>query len=342
MKIFNSLLFVFTFLSFRISYPQDTFSIDAVDPLTGEVGSAGASCISGCIILSDVHPGIGVIHTQASYVSQNQVYARNLMNMGLSPQQIIDSLVAHDYSNNPTIRQYGIVDLIGGGRTAAYTGINCTNYKNHIIGPTYTIQGNILLGQRILDSMQFRFLNTIGTLAQKLMAALQGAKIIGADTRCSSRNTSSISAFIRVAKPGDTTGTYYLALNVNSTPVGKDPIDSLQVLFNNWLTNLNENKTGIPDRFELFQNYPNPFNPQTLITYSLPENAYVKLKLFSNLGVEISTLTDEMQNPGSYKVQVSNDDLNLTSGIYYYRIEVNETSGAKKSYMETRKMAVIK
>ncbi|MCC6864825.1 MAG: DUF1028 domain-containing protein [Ignavibacteria bacterium] len=114
-------------------YSQDTFSITAVDPVTGYVGSAGASCVAGSIILSDVHPNRGVIHTQAYYLSSNQVYARNLMNQGLSPQQIIDSLVLHDAQNNPTIRQYGITDFIGNTvRTAGYTGVNCTNYKNHV------------------------------------------------------------------------------------------------------------------------------------------------------------------------------------------------------------------
>lgn len=48
------------------------------------------------------------------------------MMQGLSPQQIIDSLVAHDVGNNPHIRQYGIVDYNDGHpRSAAYTGINC-------------------------------------------------------------------------------------------------------------------------------------------------------------------------------------------------------------------------
>jgi hypothetical protein len=42
-----------------------TFSIVAIGPKTGEVGSAGASCIAGSIILSDPHPGVGVVHTQA-------------------------------------------------------------------------------------------------------------------------------------------------------------------------------------------------------------------------------------------------------------------------------------
>src|SRR5688500_5536204 len=78
---------------------QDTFSICAVDTVTGEVGSAGASCIDGTqiaggvVIISDVHNGVGVIHTQSYWLIQNQNYANSLMVAGLSPQQIIDSLV---------------------------------------------------------------------------------------------------------------------------------------------------------------------------------------------------------------------------------------------------------
>ena len=219
-----------------LSKAQDTFSICAVDTATGQVGSAGATCIpsagTSAIIISDVHPGVGVIHTQSYLVAGNQNYARSLMNLGLTPQQIIDSVVAHDVQNNPSIRQYGAVSLDSGGLSAAYTGVNCFSYHNHITGPNYAIQGNILLGQQILDSMEARFLNTPGSLACKLMAAMQGAKVPGADTRCMSYGISSFSAFVRVANPGDTPGNFLLDLTVNIYPDSIDPIDTLQVLFN--------------------------------------------------------------------------------------------------------------
>ena len=109
---------------------QDTFSIVAVDTITGEIGSAGASCVGpiggiGAFILSDVIEGIGGIHTQASWNATNQQNARARMLEGLSPQEIIDWLVANDVQNNPHIRQYGIVDLTRNGESAAYTGSNC-------------------------------------------------------------------------------------------------------------------------------------------------------------------------------------------------------------------------
>lgn len=329
----NILLVLILFLVFIVNtYSQDTFSITAVDPVTGQVGSAGASCISNCLILSDVHPGVGVIHTQAYWNSTNQNYAKSLMNLGLSPQQIIDSLVAHDAQNNPTIRQYGIVDLIGGGRTAAYTGVNCNNYKNHIIGPTYTIQGNILLGQKVLDSMQARFLNTTGTLADKLMAALQGAKMIGADTRCT--NKSSISAFLRVAKPSDTLNTLYLHLNVGNTTGSNDPIDSLQVLYNQWLLTGIKNLSGeVPVGVTLQQNYPNPFNPETKIRFSIDGNYFVKVKIYSLTGQEIKTLFNDYLSTGNYELIWNGAE--YSSGVYYYQLQAGD-------FVQTRRMTLVK
>ncbi len=334
MKKYISILSFIVFLSLNDSIKaQDTFSICAVDPATGEVGSAGASCVNNCTILSDVHPGYGVVHTQASWLSANQNYARSLMELHLSPQAIIDSLILHDAQNNPTIRQYGIVDLTGGGRSAAYTGVNCLNYKNHITGPTYSIQGNILLGQAILDSMHSRFLNTPGDLSKKLMAAMQGAKVIGADTRCASWNTSSMSAFIRVAKPDDTTGVLYLNLQVLNAPFGREPIDSLQVLYNNWLTSINNISNEIPEKFFLYQNYPNPFNPSTVIRYSILSNdgartSNVKLIVYDVLGNELVRLVNEKQNPGTYEVRW--DAAHFASGIYYYKIISGEFTGTKR------------
>jgi uncharacterized Ntn-hydrolase superfamily protein len=330
-------LFVF-FLSVSSVLPQDTFSIVAIDPLTGQVGSAGASCVGDCTILTDVHPGKGVIHTQASYLAANQNYARALMNAGCTPQQIIDSMVAHDVQNNPTVRQYGVIDMVGTTiRTAAYTGVNCMNYKNHIIGPNYTIQGNILLGQKILDSMEARFNRMNGSLAQKLMAALQGAKVVGADTRCSSNNTSSLSAFIRVARVQDTLGTLYLNLKVLNAQFNRDPIDSLQVLFNQWNpSGVMQLTQEIPQGIELFQNYPNPFNSSTKIKFSVNVNSNVRLSIYGIRGELVADLLNENLNEGTYELEWNVDKNNLvSSGVYFIRLDAEGVT-------KTRKISVIK
>ena len=92
--------------------------------------------------------------------------------------------------------------------------------------------------------MESNFLNTNGTLDQKLMSALQGANIPGADTRCLDEGISTLSAFIRVAKPNDNPNNYFMDLNVsNVTPyyaqtgLWIDPIDTLQSLYDQWYDN---------------------------------------------------------------------------------------------------------
>ena len=235
MSFFNKYLLII-FISFL--YP--TFSIVAVDLNNNQVGSAGASCIGGSIIISDIHPGIGAIHTQSYWSGYNQLVASDLMDSGLSPDEIIDYLIENDVNNNPFIRQYGIVDIYEGGRSAAYTGENCMDYKAHILGATppvytYAIQGNILLGEEILINMENNFNSTSGSLSDKLMAALQGANIEGADSRCLDNETSSLSAFIRVANPLDEDDNFLLDLNINNTSNGQEPIDLLQELYDQWL-----------------------------------------------------------------------------------------------------------
>lgn len=261
MKLLFSLFLAL--LSFATS-AQDTFSIVAVDTTTGEFGSAGASCLDdnniagGAVIISDILPGRGVIHTQSYWNTINQANARARMEEGLSPEEILLWLKSND-PNGPIgaqSRQYGIVDVDPQGhpRAAAFTGNGCLNWKGQRVGPNYSIQGNILLGPEILDSMEVRFLNATGTLAERLMAALQGANVPGADSRCLSNGTSSLSAFLRVAKSDDQDDDLYLDLNVSSVPVGMEPIDSLQTQFNQWLQSTS---TVTPEK-NTVRVYPNP------------------------------------------------------------------------------------
>tara|TARA_B110001454_G_scaffold202930_1_gene210408 strand:+ start:141 stop:1016 length:876 start_codon:yes stop_codon:yes gene_type:complete len=230
------MLFLFKYIVvIFFGFIYSTFSIVAVDLSNGQVGSAGASCIGGSIIISDIHPGVGAIHTQSYWSGYNQIMASNLMDSGLSPDEIIDYLIENDVNNNPSIRQYGVVDIYEGGRSAAYTGENCMDYKNHILGTNYAIQGNILLNEQVLMNIENNFNATIGTLSDKLMAALQGANMPGADSRCLDNETSSLSAFIRVAEPFDETDEFFLDLNINNTNNSQEPIDLLQDLYNEWL-----------------------------------------------------------------------------------------------------------
>jgi len=292
---------------------QDTFSICAYDSLTGQLGSAGATCIqasTSAYIISDVVPGVGVVHTQAAWIQANKTYAHSLLVLGLPPQQIIDSLIAHDQGGDATIRQYGVVDV--NGNSAGYTGINCMDYKNHVTGPGYSIQGNILLGQVVLDSMESRFLNTQGDLACRLMAAMQGAKMIGADTRCTSLGISAVSAFIRVANPTDS-AQFYLNITLNTYPNYQEPIDSLQERFDAWG---GCSSTSIPlyEKNNLMI-FPNPV--ENVCTIRHVGHSIRRIELINSMGkmenVEAEIYTNS-ENEG-----LTMNTRNLPSGIYFLR-----------------------
>lgn len=88
-----------------------------------------------------------------------------------------------------------------------------------------------------------------------------------------------------------------------------------------------------PQTFTLMQNYPNPFNPSTVISYHLPANSIVTLSIFNALGKEIDILVNKEQSAGYYNVIFNAE--NLSSGIYYYRLNA-------KDFVETKKMILLK
>ncbi len=88
-----------------------------------------------------------------------------------------------------------------------------------------------------------------------------------------------------------------------------------------------------PNEFDLSQNYPNPFNPVTRINYSIPRNSSVSLKVYDILGREVLTLFTGSLQKGNYSVEF--DASELTSGVYFYRIQSGE-------FLCTRKMLLMK
>lgn len=94
-------------------------------------------------------------------------------------------------------------------------------------------------------------------------------------------------------------------------------------------------KEELPSQYELTQNYPNPFNPSTIITYQIPENSNVTLKVYDVLGKEVTTLVNEFQSAGRYSVRMNGVIQNLTSGVYFYTIRAN-------NFIQTKKMMLVK
>lgn len=302
------------------AWSQDTFSIVAVDPATGEVGSAGATCVEGIgslggvILLSGIIPGRGGINAQAyicvnPHINLDNGVAR--LSEGNTPQEVIDWLVANDacfsQNFNPEYRQYGVAALnaMGEPEVAAFTGQNADDWKGHLLGANYAIQGNILLGPEVLEGMEAGFLNTEGTLAERLMAAMQGANIPGADARCLDAGTSSTSAFLRVFKPDDDPDNPWLELNVAEAPAGVEPIDSLQALFDAWLLTSDEEVT---DTYE-FSFFPNPTRSVVEVFISGAEQEALSIAWYNTAGQQL----------GQQPVQAGRNTVRLPeqAGVYW-------------------------
>ena len=80
--------------------------------------------------------------------------------------------------------------------------------------------------------------------------------------------------------------------------------------------------------YSLSQNYPNPFNPSTQITYQVPANVNVVVKVYNVLGAEVATLVNGMQTAGSHTITFNAS--RLSSGIYFYTIKAGNFTATKK------------
>jgi len=89
----------------------------------------------------------------------------------------------------------------------------------------------------------------------------------------------------------------------------------------------------IPDKYSLLQNYPNPFNPTTNIEFTIPKTGLVKLTVFDLNGRELAALVNEVLKVGKYSVDFNAN--NLSSGVYFYKLQAND-------FVQTKKMIIIK
>ncbi len=97
-------------------------------------------------------------------------------------------------------------------------------------------------------------------------------------------------------------------------------------------TDIEDDRT-VSNSFVLNQNYPNPFNPSTTISYSLPVQSEVEIKIYDTLGKEVAALVNEIKSAGNYSVRWNASS--LSSGVYFYRISAG-------SYTQTKQMLLMK
>ncbi len=96
------------------------------------------------------------------------------------------------------------------------------------------------------------------------------------------------------------------------------------------VVSLNPQSAEKPRQYALHQNYPNPFNPTTIIRYELPKASNVKLELFDMLGRSVATLVEARQDAGAHQYEFNASTYNLSSGVYFYRLNADGFSMMRK------------
>lgn len=170
-----------------------TFSIIAFDPATRELGVGVQSRAFGAgAAVPYVKPGVGAVATQASANRQYGPKAIALLEQGLSPAEVVKKITDEDAGRDT--RQVGVIDAQG--RSAVYTGKNVIDrnsnpqdlvhlggYAGHITGKNFSVQGNTLASEEVVKAMAAAYEATKGTMADRLMAALDAGQSKGGDMR---------------------------------------------------------------------------------------------------------------------------------------------------------------
>lgn len=250
-----------------------TWSVVALDRATGEVCVASATCISGFnlkrwVPVLVVGKGGAAAQSVPDASGDNRLLVRDLLLADASAEEILAALAASDSSHQT--RQYGIAAFPGAPVT--FTGFGAGDAALGVVGRVgtieYAIQGNVLAGDAVVHVAEAAFRGTDGDLSQRVMAAMEGARAMGGDGRCSCDSLAPTScgsppddfeksahaAFIVSARPGDTDGacdtasgcadgSYYLKRNVIQQASEPDPVIELSRRYARW----RELKAALPD-----------------------------------------------------------------------------------------------
>lgn len=273
-----------------------TWSVIAIDARTGQVIIASATCVrqaafperqpNGARDLMDVQavivPGIGVAACQAGVdnTRANQTLVYTEMRKGTPPAQILEML-----KKDPNIerRQFGILAIPNGSTITASNnrvGFNGNGnsrsslYFGGQVGPDifYQVQGNTLLGDQVVHLAALAFTRARGSLADRVMAAMEAADTNGGDHRCNCGNNplsfvpcddkTAHVAYIAIAEKGDETGVthndgkYYAYIAVGDDAINPgesaNPVKTLRLRYDAWV------KSGSP---RLPPPEPTPYKP---------------------------------------------------------------------------------
>ncbi|MFI5251001.1 MAG: YCF48-related protein [Bacteroidota bacterium] len=115
---------------------------------------------------------------------------------------------------------------------------------------------------------------------------------------------------------------------------------TILITSNGGVTSVNSSNVTLPGEVKLFPNYPNPFNPTTRIKYVLPSQSQVRLIIYNVLGQAVKIITNGNQQAGYQEAEWNASD--VSSGVYFYRLEATSINDPAKHFSQARKLLLIK
>lgn len=262
------------FLVFGPAKARATWSIIIVDTATGEVAIGSATCLTFFdlrqllpVVIVDV--GAAAAQSAIDSGATNRQLIHDQLLGCTPPDDILALLEQIDGAHQS--RQYGIVDMKG--RASTFTGSNAGAFADGLTGQVgtlvYAIQGNVITGMPVLTEAENAIINTVGDMPEKLMAAMEAARDMGGDGRCSCSSQepdgcgapppdfdkSAHIGFMIVARRGDTdnicngfngcaAGDYFMNFNrAQQQGFDPDPVTDMRLEFDQWRNDL----VGRPD-----------------------------------------------------------------------------------------------
>jgi uncharacterized Ntn-hydrolase superfamily protein len=201
-----------------------TYSIVARDEQTGAMAVGVQShWFSVGTAVPWAQAGVGAVATQSFVDKSYGIKGLQLLQQGLNAQQALDSLLKADAGRE--VRQVAIID--NNGNVATHTGKNCIQYASHIKGVNYSVQSNMMLGNKVNEAMQQAFEQSTGKpLSERVLLALEAAQKAGGDIR-------GMQAAALLVVPGKSTGKPWdertVDLRVDDHP---KPLQELRRLYN--------------------------------------------------------------------------------------------------------------
>jgi uncharacterized Ntn-hydrolase superfamily protein len=159
----------------------NTFSVVARCARTGQLAVAVSSAVPAVgSICPFVKSSVGAVSTQSWVNPYLALEALRLIDSGDSAQQALDVVMAADDAKE--LRQIGVVDHRG--KAAAWSGTQCTPWFGHVVAENFAVQGNMLTGANVVESMAAAMHESEGfDLAERLMLALEAGEAAGGDKR---------------------------------------------------------------------------------------------------------------------------------------------------------------